>query len=451
MNTILLISANRYKNPYPVYPIGISYLKTYIKRMLPDYDVCLFDFNREDYSSLKLVIEEQNPRYIGVSLRNIDGANSFDRSSFIPGYKEILDEIRSSTSVPVVIGGAGFSVYPQLLFDELNPDFAIIGEGEQSWVNLVRILDAGKDYSSVEGLVFRDGSGKIKVNEHVNYLKNLEVEFEDGLIDYYWTHSGMLNIQTKRGCCYHCIYCSYPIIDGRKIRTLNADLIVDNLLRLNREKGVRYVFFTDSVFNICPEYNRELAEKIISSGLKISWGAYFSPNNITDEEMALFKRSGLTHIEFGTESLCDVQLKNYGKHFTFEDVKKASDIALKNNVFYAHFLILGGYGETDETIMETMENSKKLNYTVYFPFVGMRIYPRTRLQKIAIEEGVISKDDLLLNPTYYISKNFDMQKMRSLARATGKAWSFPDDPHDPSMDLIRLKRKGLIWEFLRKP
>ncbi len=453
MNKVLLISANRHTDPYPVYPIGVSYLKTYIQKNLPNYQVSVFDFNMGDYASLVETLKEYQPKYIGISLRNIDGANSFDRSSFIPGYKEIVRTIRENSIAPVVIGGAGFSIYPQPLFDELRPDYGIMGEGEQSWINLISCLDEGKDCRQIEGLVYYNESGEFIKNPHLNYLKNLELQFEENIINFYWENSGMLNIQTKRGCCYNCIYCSYPIIDGRKIRTLNADLIVDNLLRLNKERGINYVFFTDSVFNLCKDYNMELAEKIIRSGLKIKWGAYFSPSNLTDEEMALYKQSGLTHIEFGTESLCDTQLKNYGKHFTFADVKAASDLALKYNVYYAHFLILGGYGETDKTIRETMDNSKQLDYTVFFPFVGMRIYPNTKLQQIAIEEGVISPSDLLLQPAYYISKNFDMSTLKEKAAATGKAWSFPDDPKSDVMDVLRLKRKkkGLIWEYLRKP
>jgi len=453
MNKILLISANRYTNPYPVYPIGVSYLKTYIQKNLPHYQVNVFDFNIGNYASLIEALKEHQPNYIGISLRNIDGANSFDRSSFISGYKEIVETVRANSQAPVIIGGAGFSIYPQPVFDELRPDFGITGEGEQAWVNLISCLDERKDHTQIEGLVFYNKSNEFIQNPHLNYLKNLELQFEDSIIDFYWEKSGMLNIQTKRGCCYHCIYCSYPVIEGRKIRTLNADLIVENLFRLNKEKGINYVFFTDSVFNLDREYNMELAEKIIRSGLRIKWGAYFSPSNLTDEEMALYKQSGLTHIEFGTEALSDTQLKNYGKHFTFADVKAASDLALKHNVFYAHFLILGGYGETDETICQTMENSKLLNHTVFFPFVGMRIYPNTQLQQIAIAEGVISPSDLLLQPTYYISKDFDPSTLKEKAAATGKAWSFPDDSKSDEMEIFRLKRKkkGLMWEYLRKP
>lgn len=452
MKTILLISANRHQVPYPVYPLGITYLRSYLEKHLEGFKIETCDCNIFDNQQLAAFIKEKNPTYIGVSLRNIDGANSLDRSSFIDGYKEIISAIRNVSNSPVIIGGSAFSIYPKPLFDELKPDYGIIGEGEESLFQLITTLEKGESVSDIEGVVGYHQQ-EFVCNPHKSYLKSLDAQFDPSLINYYWEDSGMLNIQTKRGCPYHCIYCSYPLIDGRKVRTLDTDLIIDNIKKLNKDNGINYLFFTDSVFNIHNSYNIELAEKIIQSGLKIQWGAYFAPNNLTDEMLALFKRSGLKHIEFGTESFSDQQLANYGKQFTFSDVLRYSELCLKNNIYYAHFLILGGYGETDASIKETIENSKKIEYSVFFPYMGMRIYPGTKLQSIAIQEGVIAANDSLLDPTYYLAKGFDIDKVKKEAMATGKAWVFPDDPQDEMMDFLRKKKnkKGVLWEYLRKP
>jgi radical SAM superfamily enzyme YgiQ (UPF0313 family) len=69
----------------------------------------------------------------------------------------------------------------------------------------------------------------------------------------------MMNVQTKRGCPYHCVYCSYPVIEGKKVRMLDPQSVVATIKR-SVEKGLDYFFFTDSVFNMNPEYNRELAD-----------------------------------------------------------------------------------------------------------------------------------------------------------------------------------------------
>lgn len=402
--------------------------------------------------SLEKLLIEWQPDYIGVSLRNIDGANSLNQTSFVSGYEKIIQIIKRQSTAPLILGGAGFSIYAKDLFEILQADFAVKGEGEKPLTELITCLENHSDYTSIEGLLYRKDN-EIILNPRKEFASKLTVYYDNDLIDYYWMHSGMLNIQTKRGCFYKCIYCSYPLIEGRKVRTLEAGEIVDNIERLSKENGINYIFFTDSVFNIARQRNLELAEMIIRRKLNIHWAAYFSPSNLLDEELALYKQSGLTHIEFGSESFCDSQLVNYGKNFTFDTILKTSELALKHNVFYAHFLILGGYGETDETLAKTFENSKKLRYTVMFPYIGMRIYPGTKLQQYAIAENVIAADDNLLEPRYYISKHFDPATLKEKARLTEKAWMFPDDISEKDIQAFRIKRKkkGLIWEYLRKP
>lgn len=453
--TILLISLNRHHVPYPVYPLGISYLKAYLNKHLPEkYDIEIIDCNISDDALLEEKIRSLSPSYIGFSMRNVDGANSLDRTNFINEYARIIKSVKEHTDAVTIIGGSAFSIYPKELFESISPHYGIIGEGELSLLKLVTKLERGETPYDIEGLVYRDSAGQCVCNmEHTSYIPDFELEYEESSLDYYWTNSGVLNIQTKRGCPYNCIYCTYPLIDGRKIRTFSPVSIVDKLVELKHKHNIDYVFFTDSVFNIKNEYNIELAKEIIARGLKIRWGGYFSPSNLTDSMLELFAKSGLTHIEFGTESLSNTQLKNYGKNFTVDDVVKVSQLCLKHNIYYAHFLILGGYGETWQTIEETMANSRKLGYTVFFPYYGMRIYKGTKLQQIAIAKGIISKDDNLMEPTYYIEEGMDLERIREMARATGKAWIFPDDSDSHVVDEFRKKRKkkGLLWEYLRKP
>lgn len=446
---LLLISANRHQDPYPVYPLGVSYLKTYLENHMSGCQVEIFDCNRGSNSDLISCIETFRPTYVALSLRNADGANSLANERFIDAYGEIVKAVRSATTAPVIVGGAGFSIFPREFMTFLGADYGIEGEGEQPLHQLLEALEKKEPCNEIAALWIGDRANRAGRS----YLDCIEVNFEPHLADYYWKHSGMLNIQTKRGCPHNCIYCSYPVIDGRRVRTMDPDRIIENIKRMKKEFGTNYLFFTDSVFNICNNYNIELAEKLISSGVDISWGAYFSPSNLTDEQMKLYKAAGLTHIEFGTESFSDDALRAYGKNFTFDDVLRVSELSLKHNVYYSHFLILGGYGETQQTLRESMENSKKLRYTVLFPYVGMRIYPHTELSKILVREGFLSADDNLFEPRYYVAEDFDLEQARAMAQETGKAWIFPDDPKSEMMDEIRIKRKkkGPIWEYLRKP
>jgi radical SAM superfamily enzyme YgiQ (UPF0313 family) len=447
---ILLISANAFTTPYPVYPLGISYLITYLEKRLPDYCFSFFDFNTQSINDLTEKLKSNKFDIVGISLRNIDDINIFEKNSFIGWYKTIFQIVRENTNAIIVAGGPGFSIFPELLFETLQPDFGIKGEGEEALFQLIKSIGGNLDHENIEGLVYRTSSGKVTVNPKTSFLKSLELSFDRELVDFYWNKSGMLNIQTKRGCPYNCIYCSYPVIEGRNVRTLDADFIVDTLKDLYFNLGVNYVFFTDSVFNISNSYNIELAKKIIESGVKVEWGAYFSPHNLTRELLTLFKKAGLTHIEFGTESFSDQQLMNYRKHFRFNEVLEISNISSDLGIFFAHFLILGGYGETEQSLDDTFENSKKMPRSVNFPYIGMRIYPNTELFNIAMAEGKISGVKDLLDPVYYISDSINIDTIKERALATEKKWIFADFENEDLINKFRShKRRGPLWEFLR--
>jgi len=447
-NKILFISANQHKIPYPVYPIGISYITTYLQEKLPEYKTKTVDLNFNTIEELKSITKEYQPKYIGISFRNVDDVNSYSREEFVSHYKNIIDNLRQVTDAKIIVGGSAFSVFPELMFKKLNPDFGVYGEGEETLSKLINNLDNNEDYTNLSRLLYKK-DGQCVFNQNESYFKDLNLDFDPNLIDFYWEKSGMLNVQTKRGCPYNCIYCTYPLIEGSKVRTLNTDKIVETLKKLYFQKGIDYVFFTDSVFNINNEYNYELAEKIIASGIKIHWGGYFTFKNLDENLLKVLKKSGLQHVEFGTEAIAEKTLKTYGKHFTVKDVLEKSAICNKLDIPYAHFLILGGYGETDETVNETYENSKLIDNSVFFPFVGMRIYPGTKLQEYAIQEGVISKDDNLLEPQYYLSKDVNYDTLKERARQSGKRWVFPDEDNSKIIDKLRQRnKKGPLWEYM---
>jgi radical SAM superfamily enzyme YgiQ (UPF0313 family) len=445
---ILLVSANICREPYKVFPLGMMCLHTYIKTHFPKWELHFFDFNLQTYNEFSALLQQYEFDYIGISLRNCDDVNFYAKNSFVDHYVTICNISREQSKAKLIVGGPCVSIFPNEILELLNVDYAIVGEGEKSFTELIEKIESGENERFVEGLVYKKET-QIIINPRQHFIAESKVTFDEKLAQYYFNEGGMLNIQTKRGCPYQCIYCSYPVIDGKTVRTLDSASVVENIKALYYGQKIDYLFFTDSVFNICEEYNIELANRLIESGVKVSWGAYFSPNNFKKENMKLYKRAGLTHIEFGTDSLSDTQLVNYKKHFTFNDIQNASDICYDLGIFYAHFLILGGIGETEQTLNETFENSKKLQHTVFFPFIGMRIYPKTELYEIALKEGLISKKTPL-EPVYYISQNCNMETLAERAAGTGKRWVFPNEEKNPIVDRLRAKkRRGPLWEYLR--
>jgi len=448
---LLLISANKYANPYPVYPLGISYLYAYLNDRMPELEIRSVDFNVQGSEDLKNILNSFKPDYTGLSLRNIDDVNFYTRESFVGSYKVIADIIRESgINTTFIVGGSAFSIYPTELFALLKPDFGVAGEGEESLYRLLKSIAAGRTDLSIQGLVYSQ-DGKIMQNSREQFIKTPELSFDPRMVKYYWQKSGMINIQTKRGCPYNCIYCTYPLIEGHQVRTLDPDRILHTLRDLYYHHNVDYYFFTDSVFNISNNFNTELAEKIIKSNMKLKWGAYFSPHKLTKDLLQLFSRAGLTHIEFGTESLSDSTLRNYGKHFDVDEVVRVSQYCNDARVYFCHFMIIGGYGETDQTVDESFENSKRIENTVFFPYVGMRIYRGTKLHELSIAEGLLTPDETIIEPVYYISKAVNYETLRVRAEKTGRRWVFADEDVATAMNRMRSRnRKGSLWHHLKK-
>lgn len=448
---LLFISANRFTVPYPVYPLGIAYLTSYLRTRMKDIEIRVFDLNLNSEEELAGYLRRNKPAFTCISMRNVDDVNSLSKESFLSGYGEIVRIVRKVLPETIlIIGGSAFSIFPEELFKYFRPDYGIFGEGEESLYRLLVSLLTGRPDLGIEGLVYNDGY-RIISNPRKRYLRSLDLSFSGDLTRYYWEKSGMINLQTKRGCPYECIYCTYPLIEGKVVRTLDPDKIVDSLRDLYFNNKIDYLFFTDSVFNISRKFNLDLAQKILRSGIMIKWGAYFSPHNITLEDLSLFAESGLTHIEFGTESLSDDTLRHYRKHFSVNEIVEVSEMCNEVGIYFAHFLILGGYGETEKSIDEGFENSRRIENSVFFPYVGMRIYPGTPLHKLALAEGYIDPEDKLIEPAYYLADDIDYGSLKERAERSGRRWVFPDEDVVTLMNRMRKRnRKGSLWHHLKR-
>ncbi len=226
----------------------------------------------------------------------------------------------------------------------------------------------------------------------------------------------MLNLQSKRGCCFHCIYCPYPHIEGRKHRLVEPDEVAGMALDL-QAAGARYFFITDSAFNSDINHSLAVAKAFKAAGVSIPWGGFFAPVKLPADYFSIMAEAGLAHVEFGTESLAESVLKTYRKPFGVHDVFTAHQQALNAGLHIAHYFLMGGPGESADTITESLNNIEKLNKTVLFFFTGIRIYPRTSLYDIAFSEGKITLETNLLEPIFYESDQIDRRSIETLVTA----------------------------------
>jgi radical SAM superfamily enzyme YgiQ (UPF0313 family) len=392
---VLLVSANKLKTPYPVYPLGLDYVANAISK---DHQVRLADINAmENDDPLIQVIQEFLPDVVGLSLRNIDNCDIIDPKDYVAEYRELARTVRRHSDSLLVLGGSGFTLFPREIMEALKADYGIVGEGERLSL-LLSAIAAHKETSGISGVIRRGENGVVPSPWDGNLTR--ELYKESPYIPFYLKNGGMLNLQTKRGCNFKCIYCTYPHIEGKKLRLIPAEEVAETALWIEKT-GARYFFVTDSVFNGDYDHSIEVARAFIRAGISIPWGAFFAPTRPPKDYYRIMADAGLTHVEFGTESLADDVLESYRKPFRVDHVLSAHAAAKRAGLHVAHYFLLGGPGENVDSVGRTFLNADQLEGAVLFFFCGMRIYPNTALYDMAVALKQISPSRNLLEPVFF--------------------------------------------------
>lgn len=438
-----MISSNTFAYPYPVYPLGMSIVSAALSEN--GHSVQQFDFFAQNESEEKLrnTLKSYSPDYVGISIRNIDDVDSLSSdSSVLNSERRIVKIIRENTKALVIAGGSAFSILPGEILDYIGADYGIVGRGEDQIIDLIETLEKGISHPRIRG-------DQNLVSENPECIYPL---WDKDLVDFYIGKSGMLNLQTKRGCPYKCSYCVYPSLEGSRFKFRDPEAVINDLERACKLYDVDTFFFTDSIFNDPEGYYLELAEKIISSGLKIRWAGYFRPKGTGLQELKLLKRSGLYAVEVGSDAGCDETLYSMGKGFSFTDVFEFNTACGNAEISSAYFFIFGGPGETDRTLEEGLDNIRKLEDSVIFIYSGIRILPGTKLYEQAIRENILSADHPLLEPVYYFSPGMDIKRMNNRIVQEAKnnrRYIFPPEKGKMMVDALHaFGRKGLLWDEL---
>lgn len=444
MAQVALISCNITQEPFPVYPLGMTMVAGAARargHIVSEWDMIV---DGSDEATFCRFLDETKPDYIGLSLRNVDSANYNKPDAYIEGFKAIVRNIRQVTDVPIILGGSAYTIFPERILQEVGADYGITGEGEAAFCALIDQLEEDPDsaYPIYYNYPALDGS-RLGIPE-----RNPE------LVHYYLSKGGMINIQTKRGCPHRCAYCSYPILEGRKYRFREPGAIADEIEMLKREYKTDYFAITDSVFNDASGHYLKIAEELVRRELHIPWMCYLRPDDFTEEEVLLLKRSGLTAIEWGTDCATDKTLKAMRKAFSWDQVVHSNNIFARNGMYNAHFIIFGGPGETHDTVDEGLKNLLQLEKCVIFAGIGVRIFPGTAVHEWALEDGKITPDQDLLPPVYYFSSDVDTDIIDQKIRAAFKDRLdriYPDGEYvDTAKSFHAMGYRGPAWDLLLK-
>jgi len=390
----------------PAMPLGLACVAQATKNV--GHVVSLLDlmFEMDAASVIKKTITEFGPECIGISVRNIDDQNIETPRFLLDKVKEVVTLCRDQINVPIVLGGAGYSLFPKSALAYLDADMGIEGEGEIAFPSLLAGLQSNSDLSEIPGLYIRE-RGCQQPRTLAKNLDELTLPDTSSL-----SGSASKNkepwipVQTRRGCALKCSYCSTPSIEGPILR-LRSPESVSGWLESWVKAGYSNFIFVDNTFNLPAAYAKEICRRILERDLNMRWRCIIYPKNVDQELVELMAAAGCRQVSLGFESGSEEILKKLNKRFSPAEVRTTSAIFADHGIDRMGFLLLGGPGETRATVEKSLTFADSLKLEALRLTAGIRIYPDTQLAKAAENEGTITSQENLLHPRFYLAKGME--------------------------------------------
>lgn len=407
---ILLISANTETVNMPVLPLGLACVDAALQEAGFETKSLNLMGKSDANSLLENATRDFQPDAIGISVRNIDDQSMYGTRFMLDPVKDIIAACKSFSDAPIILGGAGYSIFPNAALAYLNADMGIKGEGEAAFPELLRRVKRHDEIGDIPGLYLPHQPPRSEWRQ-IRYLSDVPLPrpgIHLSVPDALKKQDLWLPFQTRRGCPMNCSYCSTGAIEGRIIRKFSPDHII-RILSEYVDAGFKKFFFVDNTFNLPTSHAETLCDRLIAEKLNIKWRCIVYPSLLSNRLLEKLARAGCVEVSFGFESGSDKILRLMNKRYTSDDIRKASEMLSDQGIHRMGFLLLGGPGETRETVLESLAFADSLKLDSMKLTLGIRIYPHTNLADIARNEGIISSADNLLLPKFYFRKDLDPQ------------------------------------------
>ncbi len=328
-------------------------------------------------------VEAARPDVLGLSATTF---SIYHAAAFAVRVRELLPNIT------VIIGGPHVSAAP---LDTMGrfPEFdvAVVGEGEETIVDLLQALDSGSALDSIPGIVMRR-DGAITTTGRRAFLSDLDTlpypawDLLEGFPANYPPATFKVrklpaaSLVTSRGCPNRCIFCDRSVF-GSNCHAFSAEYVVGMIRHMVEQFGIREFSFEDDTFITFKKRLVAICQGILSLGHQISWTCLGRVNSIDAETLALMKRAGCWQISFGIESGSQEILTAIHKNVTLAQIERAVDLCRTAGILSKGFFIVGHPGETGQTLQQTLDFALKLplddiSVTMLTPFPGTEIYER---------------------------------------------------------------------------
>jgi len=377
------------------YPMWLAYATGYLEDA--GFDVTLIDSPANDTWPAEKILGFTAQTKPHLILLDTSTPSIYSDAHFAKRLKNV-----SNNSLIAAVGPHVSALPEETLRKHQAFDTVLLGEYELTAAELAKTIESGGDFTSISGLVWRNGKSLIRNSPrpldteldgypHVSriYAKHLDIN------DYFYSHSQhpIVTTVTARGCPHHCLYCVYPqVFSGHEYRPRGITDVIGELQYINNTwPGIREILFEDDTFSVDHERTKELCRAIIDAGINIKWSAN-ARADLDYETLSIMKQAGCRLLCVGVESGDDVVLTKMGKNLVRENTVRFFKAARKAGVLIHGCFMVGNRGETRSSIENTLAFAKELlpDTAQFFPIMA---YPGTAYYRWAKKKGYVTTED----------------------------------------------------------
>ena len=369
MQRVLIVVANREQFPEPAFPVGALYVAAAVEAAGGRARVFDAGLYRRPLAALRAELETWRPDAVGLSLRNADNAAWPYTRTYAGWYARVADTVRAAApQARIVLGGPAFSIFPREIRRALRVRRRCRRRRRGGRAAARRGPSSG---GHRRALPLDDPGG-------VSLPADLAGVFPGA--GRYRT----AGVQTARGCTHRCVYCTYPRLEGTRLRRRPPEAVADEMERLRRDLGTTEQFVVDSSFNAEEGHMIAVCEELLRRRggpgaplADVSFSCYLQPRVSDPDVFRLLRAAGCTSVDFGIDTAAEEVLPGFGKSFTIADLRASTAAAKAAGLDVCHSLLFGGPGETPATVAETVRVTDEVAPTAVVAMVGLRIYPET--------------------------------------------------------------------------
>lgn len=394
--------------PYP--PLGTLYAAAWLRQH--GYEVALFDaMLAESEQEWAQALDEHKPQYAIIYEDNFNYLSKMCLLRMREAAFKMIGMAKSRGCVVILCGADATDHYDKYL--EQGADFCILGEGEETLLELLNQLSVGKEAGNIAGVASRNPIlGEVEGTQHA--IRRPDIADLDKLPFPAWDLVDIqkyrnvwlkrhgyfsMNMVTTRGCPYHCNWCAKPIW-GQRYNSRSPGNVVAEMKWLKETYAPDHIWFADDILGLKPHWMEKFAGLLNEADAVIPFKCLQRADLVNEGSASALAKAGCKTVWIGAESGSQKILDAMEKGDKVEDIYDAARLLRANGIEVGFFLQFGYPGETWDDVQKTLKMVREcapddIGISVSYPLPGTKFHERVKLE-LGEKQNWTNSEDLAM-------------------------------------------------------